>query len=79
MDEIELSLSEAEAQVIRQKLNEYNFERVPNDNHQTLNLIVYGGDTLTGGLVGDTYWNWFYISLFWVDPPSVPTAWAAGS
>ena len=68
MDAIELSLSEAEAQVIRQKLNEYNFERVPPDNHQTLNLVVRRTDTITGGLVGDTYWNWLYISLFWVDP-----------
>ena len=67
MDNIEVSQSEAEAHFIRQKLNEFNFRLVPPDNHETLNLVVRRENALIAGLVGDTYWNWFYISLFWVD------------
>jgi GNAT superfamily N-acetyltransferase len=68
MDTIEISTSEAEAKFIREKLNEYNTSHVPPDNHETLNLIVRQDDRIIAGLVGDTYWDWLYISVFWVDP-----------
>ena len=67
MEPIEVSQSETDAQLIREKLNEFNFHLVPHDNHEPLNLIVRRQNTLIAGLVGDTYWNWLYISLFWVD------------
>jgi GNAT superfamily N-acetyltransferase len=67
MDRIQLTQSDKDAQLIRQKLNEYNFNLVPDDQHETLNLVVRRGDELLGGLVGDTAWNWLYISIFWVD------------
>jgi len=67
MEAIELLQSDAETQFIRQKLNEYNFERVAPDRHETLNLIARQQGRVIGGLVGDTYWNWLYISLFWVE------------
>jgi GNAT superfamily N-acetyltransferase len=67
MDVIEVSQSEADAQVVRQKLNEFNFNLVPHDNHEILNLIVRRGNAIIAGLIGDTYWNWLYISLFWVE------------
>ena len=68
MDTIEITTSAADAQFIREKLNEYNFNLVPPDNHETLTLIVRREEHIIAGLVGDTYWNWLYISLFWVDP-----------
>src|SRR5512140_2892266 len=68
MDSIELTTSEEDTHFVRQKLNDYNFERVPPDNHETLNLVVRGDHALIAGLVGDTAWDWLYISLFWVDP-----------
>jgi len=68
MDTIELSSSAEDAQFIREKLNEYNFNLVPPDNHETLTLIVRREEHIIAGLVGDTYWNWLYISVFWVDP-----------
>jgi GNAT superfamily N-acetyltransferase len=67
MDPIELTQSPADAQLVREKLNEYNFNLVPDDHHETLNLVVRRGDALIGGLVGDTAWDWLYISIFWVD------------
>ncbi len=67
MAAIEISQSEAESQFIRQKLNEYNFQRVPPDQHETLNLIIRQEGKIIAGLVGDTAWDWLYVSLFWVD------------
>jgi GNAT superfamily N-acetyltransferase len=67
MDKIDVSQSETDAQFIRQKLNEFNFNLVPDYNHEILNLIVRRQNTLIAGLVGDTYWNWLYVGLFWVD------------
>jgi GNAT superfamily N-acetyltransferase len=67
METIEVSTSENDARYIREKLNEFNFARVPADDHETLNLVVRQGNTIIAGLIGDTYWNWLYVSLFWVD------------
>jgi GNAT superfamily N-acetyltransferase len=67
MDKIEVSQSETDAQLIRQKLNEFNFNLVPHYNHEILNLVVRRQNTIIAGLIGDTYWNWMYVSLFWVD------------
>jgi len=67
MESIELSQSEEETRFIRQKLKEFNFERVAPDRHETLNLVARSKDRIIGGLIGDTYWNWLYISLFWVE------------
>ena len=67
METIEISQNETDAQFIREKINEYNFNRVPHDNHQVLNLIAREQNIIIGGLIGDTAWNWLYISLFWVD------------
>ena len=66
METIEISQSEADTQFIREKINEYNFIRVPPDNHQVLNLIAREQNTIIGGLIADLAWNWLYISLFWV-------------
>jgi GNAT superfamily N-acetyltransferase len=67
MEKIEVSQSETDAQFVRQRLNEFNFNLVPHDNHETLNLIVRRQNTLIAGLIGVTYWNWLYVELFWVD------------
>jgi GNAT superfamily N-acetyltransferase len=66
-ENLELSHSEADAQFIRGMLNEFNFNQVPNDNHETLNLVIRRQGKLVAGLVGDTYWNWLYVSLLWVE------------
>jgi GNAT superfamily N-acetyltransferase len=66
VETIEISQNEMDAQFISEKLNEYNFKRVPHYNHQVLNLIAREQNTIIGGLIGDTAWSWLYISLFWV-------------
>ena len=67
MEEIEISQAEDDAQLIRQKLQEYNNGFVPPDRHERLCLVVRRGDRVIGGLVGGTYWSWLYIEWFWVD------------
>jgi GNAT superfamily N-acetyltransferase len=67
METIDISKDETDAQFIGEKINEYNFNRVPHYNHQVLNLIAREQNIIIGGLLGDTAWNWLYISLFWVD------------
>lgn len=67
METIEISQNEADTRFISEKINEYNFERVPHYNHQVLNVIAREQNIIIGGLIGDTAWNWLYISLFWVD------------
>lgn len=64
---ISISTNESDAQFIRERLNEYNFARVPDDGHETLTLVVRREGKIVAGLTGDTYWGWLYISLFWVD------------
>ncbi len=67
MDTIELTDVEAETHFIREMLNEYNFAIVPEDGHETLNLVARREGRIIAGLVGDTAWGWLYISLFWVE------------
>jgi GNAT superfamily N-acetyltransferase len=67
MEDIEVTDKAEDAQVIRQKLNEYNCQFVKPDNHEKLCLIVRRKNEIIGGLIGGTYWNWMYIELFWVD------------
>lgn len=67
METIETTQNEMDAQFIRDKINEYNFNIVPHYNHEFLNLIVRRNNEIIAGLIGDTYWDWLYISLFWVD------------
>jgi GNAT superfamily N-acetyltransferase len=64
---IEISSNESDAQFIRERLNEFNYARVPHDNHETLTLVMRRDSKIIAGLTGDTYWEWLYISLFWVD------------
>jgi GNAT superfamily N-acetyltransferase len=64
---IEISTEESDAKTIRERLNEFNFARVPPDNHESLTLVARREGKIVAGMTGDTYWGWLYISLFWVD------------
>jgi GNAT superfamily N-acetyltransferase len=64
---IDLSTAEADAQRVREKLNQYNFQIVPPDRHETLYLIAREDGELAGGLIADTAWEWLHVDLFWVE------------
>lgn len=45
----------------------FNIEQAGDNHYQRLCLFVIGRqDEVVGGLIGATYWNWFYLDLLWV-------------
>jgi len=55
-------------QMIRDGLTDYNLHYVPDAQYQPLNIILRDVDgCVIGGLIGNTYWGWLYVSLFWLD------------
>jgi GNAT superfamily N-acetyltransferase len=55
-------------QIIRDGLTAYNLQFVPDAQYKPLNIFLRAADgRVLGGLVGNTYWDWLYISLFWLD------------
>ncbi len=67
MDEIEFSHADEDAQLIRDRLNAYNAQFAPPDQHERLVLVVRRDGKLAAGLTGGTYWGWLYVELFWVE------------
>jgi len=48
-------------------IDDYNEQQAGKYNHKRLCLFLHAPDhTIVGGLIGATYWSWFYISLLWV-------------
>jgi GNAT superfamily N-acetyltransferase len=57
-----------DVQVIRDGLNAYNLQFVPDAQYHPLNIFMRDSNgRVFGGLIGNTYWGWLYISLFWLD------------
>ena len=49
-------------------LHEFNLLHAPDDDHQTLTILLRDPQgKILAGLLGDTYWGWLYVSIFWVD------------
>lgn len=57
----------ADAAFIRRKLQEYNLQHAPADQHVPLNLYLRDEQgEIAGGLLGGTYWGWLVIEIFWI-------------
>ena len=53
--------------VIGQGIHAYNEEMGGQQHYQSLCFFLHGPkDEIVGGLIGATYWDWFYIDLLWV-------------
>lgn len=62
------SPSAADFAVVEAGLTEFNERFVPPDGYRPLAVFVHGADgDLAGGLLGNTYWGWLYVSSFWLD------------
>jgi GNAT superfamily N-acetyltransferase len=59
----------ADADFVRDRLMEYNISKVgDDDHHRTLGIFIRDPEGhILGGLLGDTYWGWLYISILWID------------
>jgi GNAT superfamily N-acetyltransferase len=73
-DEPELKLSvepeaaEADCAAVRQGLQNYNNRFIHDDGFVPLTLFIRKEDGgIVGGLLGEMYWGWLHISIFWLD------------
>lgn len=48
-------------------INNFNSQQVGDSNEVRLCFVIYAPDReIVGGVIGETYWGWCYISLLWV-------------
>lgn len=45
----------------------FNTQQVGESSEKRLCVVLYAPDQeIVGGVIGETYWGWFYLSLMWV-------------
>jgi GNAT superfamily N-acetyltransferase len=53
--------------VIGRGLRSFNEQQAGKNNRQSLCFVLRDAQqTMVGGLIGATYWNWLYIEVFWI-------------
>ena len=61
---------------IKQVLNRYNRERMGEDDHQHLAVVLRdAGGHVVGGLWGETYWDWLYVDVLAVHERARQQGW----
>jgi len=49
-------------------IHNFNTQQVGESNEQNLCFVLQGPEQeIVGGVIGSTYWGWFYINLMWVE------------
>jgi predicted N-acetyltransferase YhbS len=48
-------------------LKAYNTRHVGPSNWKPLTIVAREGGRIVGGLKGQTYWEWLFVALLWVD------------
>ena len=60
-------LDEPEWGTIGKGLREFNEQQAGDDNYQNLCFVLQTPDQeIAGGVIGATYWDWFYLDLLWI-------------
>jgi GNAT superfamily N-acetyltransferase len=58
----------ADVRAVEDGLLFYNLQYVPDPQFQTLNIFMRDAEgRILGGLLGNTYWGWLYVSILWLD------------
>jgi GNAT superfamily N-acetyltransferase len=53
--------------IIGRGVAHYNKEQAGDNGFQRLCFILQAPDeSIVGGVIGETYWDWFYLDLLWV-------------
>jgi GNAT superfamily N-acetyltransferase len=53
--------------IIGRGIRNYNTQQAGDDKFQRLCFVLHAPDqVIVGGVIGATYWDWFYIDLLWV-------------
>lgn len=48
-------------------VSNYNTQQAGDDDAQTLCFVLQSPDQeIVGGVIGATYWDWFYLDLMWI-------------
>ena len=48
-------------------VSNYNTQQAGDDDAQTLCFVLQSPDQeVVGGVIGATYWDWFYLDLMWI-------------
>ena len=48
-------------------VSNYNTQQAGDDDAQTLCFVLQSADQeIVGGVIGATYWDWFYVDLMWI-------------
>ena len=48
-------------------ISNYNTQQAGDDNAQTLCFVLQSpNQEIEGGVIGATYWDWFYLDLMWI-------------
>jgi GNAT superfamily N-acetyltransferase len=62
-----VAVEEPEWGIIGKGLREFNTQQAGDDQYQNLCFVINGPDQeVVGGIIGATYWEWFYVDLLWV-------------
>jgi GNAT superfamily N-acetyltransferase len=53
--------------IIGRGVGNFNKEQVGDNGFQRLCFVLQSPDeSIVGGVIGETYWDWFYLDLIWV-------------
>ena len=48
-------------------ISKYNKQQAGDNKFQRLCFVLHSPDhVIVGGVIGETYWDWFYLDLLWV-------------
>jgi ribosomal protein S18 acetylase RimI-like enzyme len=62
-----VELEQPEWGVIGGGISDYNTQQAGAENGQNLCFVLHGPDEeVLGGVIGQTHWDWLYISLMWI-------------
>jgi GNAT superfamily N-acetyltransferase len=54
-------------EIIGRGLRDYNTQQAGDGHAVMLCFALYGSNnTIVGGIIGETHWNWLYINLLWI-------------
>ena len=58
---------QAALSIIGPGLHQFNMQAAGDNQYQPLCFALYADDeTIVGGVVGATYWDWLYVDLLWI-------------
>ncbi|MGD0807004.1 MAG: GNAT family N-acetyltransferase [Anaerolineales bacterium] len=65
---VEENPSEQDVRVVREGLHGFNRLYAPEEDYRPLELFLREADgTVSGGLLGETYWGWLHVGVLWLE------------